>query len=279
MKTFFLITLLGIIGCLIGVSWILTEKPDTLNAIGGSNIVSLSPSNEEPLFRFIVFGDNEGNLPVMRKILERAQKEKVDFILNTGDTTPGGATKEFQDYARVLQDFNIPIYDTAGNDDIGTDGTLDLYHQYLEPKTYYSFDKDQYHFVSIYNVGKSALLPQQLTWLKKDLDNNKDKKIVLFFHKPINLPYADIVEYDDFIPDERVAQFTSLIANYPIVQMFAGHAHTYFSYTVNNIPLAVTGGGGGEANVPAFFQLPSPYHVVMATATKSGITTEVIPIE
>ena len=151
----------------------------------------------------------------MARALHHAQslKPKVDFIINGGDSIMDSLEADKQTtkmqwdlfHSLLKKENGLPVYHCIGNHDvwgwfIKTDKPeADLLYgkqwavevQQL-PGRYYSFTKDKWHFMVLDSTqlnpagGYIAFIdPQQLDWVKQELEKNKDKFICLVSHIPI----------------------------------------------------------------------------------------------
>ena len=244
---------------------------------GGEADQANSTASGDPLYSFMVFGDHESNIPVFQRIIEASNAEAPAFVVNTGDTSADRSEIAFQNFATEAEDLEAPLYNIAGNNDIGVDGTLDLYFEYVQPEQYYSWNFQGDTFIALYNVGESAFASEQLDWLEDEL-GTANGKIFLFMHKPIEVPFSELSGYNDGIDDERVNRFRDIIGQHEITHIYTGHAHTYFRYTLDGIPVTITGGGGGEPNVPLLFDPELPHHYTRVEVFEDGTKEEPVRI-
>lgn len=156
----------------------------------------------------------------LRSVIEDINIINPEFVLFTGDLVNEG---ELEDYLsrryysraqRVLEEFNVPVFLTPGNHDIGgwkstppPDGTARrtwwkfFGWKRLEnpPKSSpyythdYSFDYGNVHFIGLEaylnydgwrsNIyGSQSFTSSQMAWLKSDLKSAGNKTKVLFYH-------------------------------------------------------------------------------------------------
>ncbi|MFC1640497.1 metallophosphoesterase family protein [Patescibacteria group bacterium] len=289
MKKFFGLILIAIVGASIYLAWDLTQNPDIAIDEVGSTVTSGIQSQteiidtEEPqgdeLFSFLVFGDNQGNEPLLARIVESASSDDIDFVVNLGDSAEDGKEESFKAFFEGTKGLPKPMYSVTGNHDIGVDGTLNLFYQYIYANHYYSWTYENRHFITLYNVGQSALLDEQLDWLEHELDQNSDKAVILFMHKPIDVPFGEFVGYDTNIPEKRVTRFRSILnSRENIEHIYAGHAHAYLHYFIENIPVTVSGGGGAPMIDTSFLSEDPGHHFLVIRAYETGLVEEVVPI-
>ncbi|MGI5925076.1 MAG: metallophosphoesterase family protein [Lentisphaeria bacterium] len=149
----------------------------------------------------------------LEQILDRATREKVDFVIQAGDFTH--RPKQFIDYVNWYNDYSLPTYHCIGNhDDDGNshDVTLECYR--LESGHYF-FDRNGFRFIvadpnyflqdgvyihyssaNYYKVGTSYVPPEQLEWLK-DAINNSPHPCVIFSHQSFEREIGGCKNYAD----------------------------------------------------------------------------------
>jgi 3',5'-cyclic-AMP phosphodiesterase len=194
----------------------------------------------------------------------QSQKPKVDFVINGGDSIMDSLaadkqkTKEQWDlFHSILKNENsLPVYHCIGNHDVwgwfvkenkpdadklyGKQWAVDV--QQL-PGRYYSFTKGNWHFIVLDSTqlnpegGYIAYIdPQQMDWVKQELENYKVKFICFVSHIPIlsicaglffnkteangDLKIQRNLMHTDFI------QLKKLFLQYPNIKVcLSGHIH------------------------------------------------------
>lgn len=197
-------------------------------------------------------------------------REKVDFLIQIGDFKDQNdppVESETLEYLKTisheLNRFHGPTYHVLGNhdhDSISKQQFLDgvTISGINPPKSYYSFDKKNFHFVVLdanytssgeeYDHGNfdwkdSNILPAQLDWLHQDLNRTK-KPVIVFVHQRL---------------DEKEGNASYCVRNAAVVRnileeagnvilVIQGHYHPGDMSTINDIvyytlPAAVEGSG------------------------------------
>jgi 3',5'-cyclic-AMP phosphodiesterase len=151
----------------------------------------------------------------MAKAFQHVQslKSKVDFIINGGDSIMDSLDADKQKtqiqwdlfHSILKKENSLPIYHCIGNHDVwgwfiknDKPEADKLYgkHWVVETlemsKRYYSFTKGKWHFIVLDSTqlnpagGYIAYIdPEQLSWLKQELEQSKDKFICFVSHIPI----------------------------------------------------------------------------------------------
>lgn len=167
------------------------------------------------------------------------------FIVVLGDLVNRPSdSAEIAAYQRVARelDSSIPLYNVAGNHDVGntpTPTSLEAYRRNFGPD-YYSF-----RVAGIAGIVLDVSLLQnpaqvageverQHTWLKKKLKEAKRAHvthILMFQHQPWFVHSAD--EPDDYwnIPQLARREYLGLLKRYGVRYVFAGHLHQNASAT------------------------------------------------
>lgn len=129
------------------------------------------------------------------------------------------------------------IYLTAGNHDsydLFLNTVLDFIRDRHGGKLYYSFDIEDLHFCCM------SVCPDEPmnTWLKKDLELNKNKSTVIFFH------YNLRGERSRWWSNNDIQDFSTTIQPYKntIKVIIHGHNHSSYTTTFDGIPVIAIGG-------------------------------------
>jgi 3',5'-cyclic AMP phosphodiesterase CpdA len=248
---------------------------NTAAVIGASFLPSASFAKEnekKSTIRFAHLTDTHlkaGAIPEagMAKAYHHAQSLKpgVDFIINGGDSIMDSLEADKQKtqtqwdlFHTVLKNENsLPVYHCIGNHDvwgwfIKNDkpeadklyGKVWVVETLEMPKRYYSFTKDQWHFIVLDSTqlnpagGYIAYLdPEQLSWLQSELEQTpKDKFICIVSHIPILSICAglffDKTETNGDLKIQRNLMHTDFLAlkkifiKYPNIKVcLSGHIH------------------------------------------------------
>jgi 3',5'-cyclic AMP phosphodiesterase CpdA len=119
-----------------------------------------------------------------------------DFILHTGDLSHLSEAEEFDALEQNLKSIKTgEIFYVPGEHDVISDNGAQYRERFGKKSLgagWYSFDKNGVHFIGLVNVvnikegGLGILGPDQLDWLKKDLEPlSTSTPIVVFAHIPL----------------------------------------------------------------------------------------------
>ena len=242
--------------------------------IGGSLLPSISfgeENNKTGKIRFAHLTDTHLKADVVAeaefaKALHHAQslKPKVDFIMNGGDSimdsleADKAKTQTQWDlfHSVLTKENSLPIYHCIGNHDVWgwfiknnkpeadrLYGKVWVVETLQMPKRYYSFTKGKWHFIVLDSTqlnpagGYIAYLdPEQMDWLRNELEQAKDKFICFVSHIPILSICAGLffekTEANGDLKIQRNLMHTDflalkkLFAKYPNIKVcLSGHIH------------------------------------------------------
>ncbi|WP_207429958.1 metallophosphoesterase [Sabulibacter ruber] len=109
-------------------------------------------------------------------------------------------------------------------------------------KAFYSFDWGNAHFISLDSYGVEAAdrtklydtAGVQVTWLKKDLQANRKKWVIVYWHHPPFTKGSHNSDVEDELKKLRV-NFIRILERYGVDLVLTGHSHNYErSYLLNN---------------------------------------------
>jgi hypothetical protein len=209
------------------------------------------PSGADESTRFVVLGDRTRNAveQVFSEIIDEISLLHPDFVINVGDLieiTDDDSTlvrSEWKTVLNAIQMLPCDFYFVPGSNDVHSDLTRDIYEHVTGRERYYSFDRDNSHFVVLDNstAGWSPLPdadPEQFAWLLADLENNKDAEhIFVFLHVPA---------YLNALTAERPSQLMETFRNYRVRAVFSGSLHSYMYLNEDGTDYIVMGSSGAE---------------------------------
>jgi 3',5'-cyclic-AMP phosphodiesterase len=202
----------------------------------------------------------------MAKAFQHVQslKPKVDFIINGGDSIMDSLEADKQKtqaqwnlfHSILKKENSLPVYHCIGNHDVwgwfikndrpeadklyGKQWVVETLQM---SKRYYSFSKGKWHFIVLDSTqlnpagGYIAYIdPEQLNWLKQELEQSKDKFICFVSHIPILSICAglffDKTETNGDLKIQRNLMHTDFISlkklfmGYPNIKVcLSGHIH------------------------------------------------------
>ena len=190
------------------------------------------------------------------------------FVVVTGDLVNRvGDAAQIKEYTRLLArvDPGIPVYNVAGNHDVGNVPTPESVAAYTN-----AFGSDHYAFRHGGFVGivlDSSLIkaPQnvpdlfaaQESWLKSELQQARDSgatQIVIFQHYPWFLRSPDEPEQYFNLPRESRTAYLGLFHEFGVSAVFGGHYHRNTVAHDGSLEIVTTGAlgkplGGSQSGI------------------------------
>lgn len=156
-------------------------------------------------FTFVVMDSIEEDYEMLRRIIDKLNILKPEFVLFTGDNidfpiNPEVAAVKFQKLMDELQKLRIPTFLVAGNHDLASCGEqriLPVWQQYIG-KLYYSFQYGLSHFVGMNNancqrIRMEVVDPDQIAFVKNAFASNKNEQLRFIFRHMVYTGLTPIV--------------------------------------------------------------------------------------
>jgi predicted phosphodiesterase len=195
--------------------------------------------------RFAVIGDNgtggKEQYEVGRQMERYREKTGFDFVIMLGDNiyggeSQGGMRKKFEEPYKPLLDAGVKFYASLGNHDNPNQRFYKPFN--MGEKRYYDFRKGNAEFFAL---DSNYMDPQQLDWLKKELQDSDAAWKICFFHHPL---YSDGKFHG---PDlDLRARLEPLFAANDVNVVFSGHEHVYERIVPKNGIFYFVLGNSGE---------------------------------
>lgn len=234
--------------------------------------------------RIAVIGDNEGVNDSFETILNKLEYQDIDVLVNVADLTVKGERQELQ---QVLDRLQYEPYRTevvVGNNDLGpnTDPDYTNFLELVRNPAYTSFDVGNVHLVLLDNANRRVgFSEEELVWLNADLVANIQPHVLLFMHRPIQVPFENVLGTDETKASRASTdRFLGLIKKYSITHIFTGHLETFLEYELEGIPVTVTGGAHDREDKTGFgVTLPSEPHYTLITISNEKVKVEKVPLK
>jgi 3',5'-cyclic AMP phosphodiesterase CpdA len=210
-----------------------------------------TPSNPNNDFRFSILGDRTGDAEpqVYEAVWHDVALLHPDFVINVGDTIQGGndttAEAEWRALRPIWDRYKLPQFFTPGNHDIWSAISGKVYEKQTGHPAFYGFNFQDAHFTVLDNSQTENLSDQQMEFLERDLQQNKDRdpKFVLF-HKPFWL--IPVMFQSSQFP------FHQLVKKYGVQYVISGHGHQYRRSVQDGIVYLEAGSSGGKLKGQGF---------------------------
>ncbi len=246
-------------------------RPASAPAVAPTSPVGTAPSPKPGLsdFSFAVLGDNRNGDETYASLLDMVSRDRVDFLVNTGDLVPNGMLDQFKDFRKLMARFGKPFYSVPGNHDVANDGTLSNYLQYSgAPAVHYAFDRGQVHFAMV-NSALGDLNAAELGWLEADLAGTQLPVSIIVLHHPPFDPVGG-----SHILGKGASELMALATRYKVRYVIAGHIHEYAREVRDGVIYLVTGGAGAPLYPPP--DKGGFYHYVRITVRGAETSDEVV---
>jgi 3',5'-cyclic AMP phosphodiesterase CpdA len=180
---------------------------------------------------------------------------KPAFVVILGDlVNKAGDPAQIKEYKRIARLINpaIPVYEAAGNHDVGNEPTEESLALYRK-----TFGRDYYSFRAgpVYGIVLDSVLmhtpknvpgacQEQQIWLQKELEKAKGsglQHIVLFQHHPVFLQDPEEPDRYENIPRAQRQVLLKLLLQYGVHHVFAGHTHKNIAAQAGSIEIVATG--------------------------------------
>ncbi|MFN3480394.1 MAG: metallophosphoesterase family protein, partial [Thermodesulfovibrionales bacterium] len=211
-------------------------------------------------FSFIVFGDfrtSRRDRPyhdALLMIMKEIEMVNPDFAVSTGDAYYGygGSFQRFKNeieyFEAISRKLSVPFFNVIGNHEVAGGGKREDYIKERFGNLYGSFDYGNSHFIVLNTEEKGKegkIMGEQLKWLKKDLESNKNvTNIFVFMHRPMfSIIDPDLVFGKSFRDKENRDYLHSLFREFKVKAVISGHEHLYSETIKDGIRYIITGGG------------------------------------
>lgn len=187
----------------------------------------------------------------LKMFIEEASRNKADMIIQMGDfCRPGDKDKNVFE---IWNAYSGPKYHVLGNHDLDFNTKQEVIDYWGIPFAYYSFDFKGFHIIVLdanflYQNGeyidyananyyvsseqRAYIPPEQIEWLKKDLEKT-DKQTLVFSHQSLINTFWGIKNQ---IEIQEVLESANHKAGYKkILACFNGHDHIDFHREINGI--------------------------------------------
>jgi predicted phosphodiesterase len=211
-------------------------------------VAGAAPPND---FRFSIVGDRTGGaVPgVYQQVWREVDRLRPDFVINVGDTiegsSDGSVEAQWKEIRALLDPYRrYPLYYVAGNHDIWSSFSRQVFERETGRPASYSFDWQNAHFTVLDNSGSLDLGPDQMRFLEQDLQRNRERhpKFV-FFHQSFWLLFLKF--QSGAFPLHRLAK------EYGVDYVITGHGHQYVRMERDGVVYLQVGSSGARVN-PSF---------------------------
>ena len=233
------------------------------------------PASPDGSFSFAVFGDSRGFNEALSAVVEKVNQAGVDFAIHLGDLTPMGTQEQYQEALSALNLLQVPVYLTPGNHDVQGPNSSQLYREAFGA-TSYSFSYGGVRFVGV-DTSSLHFNETQQQWLAQQLEqaSSRMQPIIVFTHTPPFDPRPG--GNHSLLSSEEASSFHSLMVEYGVSLVVAGHIHIYNFTQLDGVRYLVSGGAGAALHAPP--EEGGFYHYVRVTVAEGEVDVEPVEVD
>lgn len=225
-----------------------------------------------------VFGDCQGadnpftsrrpTYFVFNNLLDSINYRQPLATIILGDMVVSGRAYHYYRFRRQLDRLKTPVFPIIGNHDIKYNGRA-IFARLFGP-TYYALAIDSNTFLFLDNAA-GTIDTQQLTWLKTQLETNRQSQFYIFLHQPLFDPRPG--QHYAMSDQAQAQKLKEMFSRYQVKAVFASHLHGYYSAVQDKVAYFITGGGGSTLTSPQDY-----YHYLLLHVNQDQFNVEVIKI-
>lgn len=209
-------------------------------------------------FRFAVFGDTRTGHAVHAAVVDAMDKERLDFVLHTGDMVYRGGVREMWDQFFAIERpllVDTPMFPAVGNHDLGRRRYFERYFLLAEradDRRFYHYDWGNVRLIALDGDVEGREGSSQFgyaRWACAEA-SARGMHIVLFLHWP---PYSSGSHGSQLDIREPIAE---LAERYGVELVVTGHDHMYErTVPIKGTTYIVSGSAGAPARnfTPSWF--------------------------
>ena len=195
--------------------------------------------------KFLVIGDtgtgDSYQNQVAQRIAEAHKRFPFEFAIMLGDNLygsegPSAYLTKFERPYKPLLDAGVNFYASLGNHDEPAQRFYKPFN--MDGKRYYKFSKDG---VDFFALDSTYMTPQQIAWLKTELERSDAKWKIPYFHHPI---YSSGERHGAEVDLQVLIEPMFLQNGVDVV--FSGHEHFYERIKPQKGIVYITQGGGAK---------------------------------
>lgn len=219
-------------------------------------------------YSFSVHGDTHigatgGN--AMKRALQDSKNDGDSFAIIAGDITNTGLDSEFDSFNGQVGEVSFTVFPAIGNHDIFFDG----WNRYKKKigRSMYTVNAGTQTQIFFMDSANGVFGQEQLDWLRSELAASSKALKIVVTHFPLFVgEFSSIFKHAS---DEEVTLFKSIMQDYNVKLVLAGHYHGYADKTIGVTRYIVTGGCN---NILDFGQIS---HYIKVTVTNLDISAQV----
>ena len=181
----------------------------------------------------------------IQTFIDSMNETSPDFIIELGDF--GTPKKEYAHYFDIWNSFKGDKYHVIGNHEMDGGTSHEAALNYRNIKSgYYSFNKNGFHCIVLDGNDKKSdnekgykqyIGPQQINWLKNDLEN-ATHPVLIFSHQGLQLYHGADEDYgvENYKEVQQILEKHNAENPYKkVIACFNGHSHWDYADKINGI--------------------------------------------
>jgi predicted phosphodiesterase len=205
---------------------------------------STLPKDDDSV-KFLVMGDtgtgDSNQYQVAQRIAEAHKTFPFEFGIMLGDNLygsegPSAYLNKFEKPYKPLLDAGVQFYASLGNHDEPAQRFYEPFN--MDGKRFYKYSKDG---VDFFVLDSTYMTPQQIDWLKTELERSDAKWKIAYFHHPI---YSSGERHGAEVDLQMLIE--PLFVQHGVDVVFAGHEHFYERIKPQKGIVYITQGGGAK---------------------------------
>lgn len=203
--------------------------------------------NRADSLKFAVLGDfgdgSDEQYALAAEMARVHQRFPYTFVVTVGDNLYGSERpqdfkRKFEVPYKPLLDAGVKFYASLGNHDSREQRFYKLFN--MEGKLFYSFNGDK-QGVKFFALESTYLEPEQIEWLRKELEGSREAWKIPFFHHP---PYSSGGRHGSHVRHREVLE--PLFVKHNVSVVFTGHDHIYERVKPQQGIVYFVAGSGGK---------------------------------
>ncbi|NQU99700.1 MAG: metallophosphoesterase [Parcubacteria group bacterium] len=246
-------------------------------------VIIFFTKNAKAAFDFAVYGDSRTGHSFHQEVVNQIITKDPDFVLHTGDIVASGGSvadwNMFQSIASPLLSKTPPsgltrsFFPTIGNHDLPIANYFSVFSM---SDYYYSFEYEDFHFISLNSEQSYTVGSTQYNWLLSDLRGVQNKNIIVSIHRPA---YSSGAHGST---TEIINNLVPLFEQYRVRFVFSGHDHIYersypvYQDAINNVD-GVTYIIAGAGGAPLYDITPGNWWTAESESTYHFVYFQITP--
>ncbi len=218
-----------------------TVRRFTVDLPNGKSSLHLSPPDATSLapLTFAVMSDVQEAIGEVHDMYRRMNVDAdLRFVVSTGDLTRQGTWDELVEFQQKMEGLAIPLYSTVGNHELGAPAAN--WHRLFGPfNFFFDFRGVRFTLIDSANATVEAIVYERMQpWLT----GAAGRLHVFLTHEPIVDPVGE--RNGGFRSRKEAAKLVAMLAENGVDLLFFGHVHSFYAYSLGNVPTYISGGGG-----------------------------------